>query len=154
MKLFKTHETVYSPITGIVKDITFSEDEIFASKALGDGVVIIPSGNTILAPIDGIITSLADTKHSFGITNKSGIELLVHIGIDTVSLDGQPFTICKGVTKGTKVFAGQKIMSVNLEEITASNLSTQTMVANTSNNVLTEKVNTYTDAGDEIFKIQ
>lgn len=92
MGLFSKNINLYAPVSGEVKPISEANDELFASKAMGDGIVIIPSSNDIYSPIKGKIVSVFPTKHA--ITIKSGkAEFLLHLGIDTVELNGQGFDI-------------------------------------------------------------
>ena len=80
-------------ISGKVISITEVADSVFASTVLGDGIAILPDGNTVFAPCGGTISMLADTGHAVGITADNGAEILIHIGLDTVSLNGEGFKI-------------------------------------------------------------
>lgn len=92
MGLFSKKEELYSPVSGELKSITESSDELFSSKAMGDGFMIVPSDNEIYSPIKGKIVSVFPTKHA--ITLKKGKnEYLLHLGIDTVELNGEGFDI-------------------------------------------------------------
>jgi PTS system D-glucosamine-specific IIC component len=110
-----------SPLTGEAKDLSEAPDEVFASKIMGDGAVIIPSFGEVIAPADGVISFVFSSKHAVGLTTTDGIELLIHIGIDTVKLDGRGFEIF--VKEGDKVKAGDKILSFDLEFIKANSTS-------------------------------
>lgn len=92
-RLFKKNLdlNIYSPVCGKCIDITNVKDITFSSKMMGDGVAIIPSNNKITAPFDGEIIMMFPTKHAFGIRRSDGIEVLVHIGIDTVNSNGKGF---------------------------------------------------------------
>ena len=90
-------------ISGKVISITEVADSVFASKVLGDGIAILPDGNTVFAPCGGTISMLADTGHAVGITADNGAEILIHIGLDTVSLNGEGFKIMTKQEKRVKL---------------------------------------------------
>lgn len=124
-----------APITG--KSIPLSEvpDAVFAEKMAGDGLAIDPTNNIIVAPADGELTLVFNTKHAFAMTLKNGVELLVHIGIDTVSLNGEGFE--QLVEQGTTVKAGTPIIKINPEFIKEKGLSLITPVLITNPDILT-----------------
>ena len=105
------------------KSIPLSEvpDEVFAQKMAGDGLAIDSTGNTVVAPADGELTLVFKTKHAFALTLDNGIELLVHIGIETVGLNGEGFE--QLVEQGTKVKAGTPIIKFDREFIKGKGLS-------------------------------
>ena len=84
-------EVLYSPINGKIKPLDLVNDDVFSKRMLGDGVALIPSDNKILSLVDGVIKMVYDTQHAIGITTSTGVDILIHIGIDTVSLKGAPF---------------------------------------------------------------
>ena len=102
---------ITAPLAGKVASITEAPDEIFAQKMMGDGVVIFPTENILAAPIDGEITMIFPTKHALGIKSNDGIEILIHVGLDTVKLEGKPFNLF--VTEGQKVKQGDKLMEID-----------------------------------------
>lgn len=104
-----------SPLTGEAKDLSEAPDEAFASKMMGDGAVVVPSDGTVVAPADGVISFVFPSKHAVGLTTIDGLELLIHIGIDTVKLDGKGFETF--VKDGDKVKAGDKLLGCDLEFI-------------------------------------
>lgn len=106
---------IKSPFEGELIDITKVNDHMFSSKMLGDGVAVRPSNNKAVAPCDGEITQIFPTNHAFGITTKEGLEILVHIGIDTVELKGEGFE--RILEPGTLVKKGDPIIEVDLEYI-------------------------------------
>jgi PTS system glucose-specific IIA component len=116
MNLFrKADNSISAPVDGKCIDITQVSDNVFNSKMVGDGFAVIPSSNTICAPADGEIIMLAPTKHAFGLTTAKGTEILVHIGIDTVNLQGRGFEMLakagQKVKKGTPVIRyDEKVM--------------------------------------------
>ncbi len=107
--------TVYSPMTGNAAGIEEAPDEGFAEKMMGDGAVITPSLPEVVAPDDGEITMVFDTKHAIGLKTDSGIEMLLHIGIDTVKLNGKGFHVF--VRNGQKVKKGDRLMEIDLEYV-------------------------------------
>lgn len=108
------------------------KDEAFSQKMMGDGVAIEPSGNSVYAPCDGVLTVLFPTGHAFGIQRKDGVEILVHIGLDTVSLNGKGFKICK--RQGEKVRRGEKIIEIDLPFIREQGLDPTTILLLTETN--------------------
>lgn len=127
--------TLIAPITGTSMPLSEVPDPVFAEKMAGDGLAINPTGDTIVAPADGELTLVFNTKHAFAMTLENGIELLVHIGIDTVSLNGEGFE--QLAEQGTKVKAGTPIIKINPEVIKAKGLSLITPVLITNPDVLT-----------------
>lgn len=119
-------ETIVAPICGVVKPLSSSSDEAFASGALGKGVVIIPEAGSVVAPFDGVIRALFPTKHAIGIVSKDGCELLIHIGIDTVRLEGKYFESL--VNQGDEVKKGQELLRFDLEKIKAEGFDVTTPV--------------------------
>jgi PTS system glucose-specific IIA component len=115
-----------APLSG--KSIPLSEvpDPVFAEKMAGDGLAINPTGNVVVAPADGELTLVFNTKHAFAMTLDNGIELLVHIGIDTVSLNGEGFD--QLAEQGTKVKAGTPILKINSKFIKEKGFSLITPV--------------------------
>jgi len=104
-----------SPLTGIAKDLSEAPDEAFANKMMGDGVVVIPTNGNVVAPADGEVIFVFPSKHAVGFKTTDGLELLIHIGIDTVKLDGKGFETF--VKDGDKLKKGDKILSFDLEFI-------------------------------------
>nr|WP_319487408.1 PTS glucose transporter subunit IIA [uncultured Caproiciproducens sp.] len=106
------------------KAIVLSEvpDPVFSEKVLGDGIAIIPTENEVFSPVSGTIAQIAHTLHAIGIESDDGIEVLVHLGIDTVKLNGEGFT-CH-VEVGQHVAAGQKVMEMDVKAIEAKGYST------------------------------
>lgn len=105
----------HSPFTGELHPITDAPDEAFAGKMTGDGFFVYPTENTVYAPADGEVTFVFDTKHAIGMTTADGVEYLLHIGIDTVKLNGQGFTVF--VEDGQEVKQGDKLMEFDDEFI-------------------------------------
>ena len=116
---------LYAPMKGEVLDVSKSADPAFASKAMGEGVAINPSEGVIYAPADGTISLIFPTKHAMGITLNSGVELLIHAGIDTVKMEGKGFETF--VETGFKVKKGDKLLSFDMDLVKEKGYQTQTM---------------------------
>lgn len=101
-------------------------DPVFSEKMLGDGVAIDLSGNAVVAPADGVVSMIFPTLHAFGLTMDNGIEILVHIGLDTVALNGRGFK--SGIKQGTSVKKGDLIIEVDREFIRSQGLNPMTMM--------------------------
>lgn len=119
-------KVIYAPIQGNVIARTQIPDETFASGVLGDGVGIEPEQGIVCAPFDGEISSLTETKHAIGISSLSGMEVLIHVGVDTVKMKGDGFTLF--VSEGEKVKAGQKLMTFDLDKIRSAGYPTTSAV--------------------------
>lgn len=117
---------VYAPVKGNVISREEIPDDTFASGVLGDGVGIEPEEGEVAAPFDGEISSVADTRHAVGITGPGGMEVLIHVGVDTVNMKGDGFELL--VAEGEKVKAGQKLIIFDREKIKAAGYSTVTAV--------------------------
>lgn len=108
---------VSSPITGLAADLSTAPDEGFAGRMMGDGAVVTPESAQIVAPEDGEVVFVFDTKHAIGFLTDSGLSLLLHIGIDTVSLNGEGFQVF--VENGQKVKKGEKLMEIDIDFLKA-----------------------------------
>ncbi|WP_066070145.1 PTS sugar transporter subunit IIA [Neobacillus soli] len=106
---------IYTPVNGEIIPIEEVPDPVFSQKMMGEGVAVIPSTGNIHAPVDGTIMLVADTKHAIGIRAEDGTEILIHVGLETVSLKGQGFTVA--VNMGDKVSVGQLLIEVDWEYI-------------------------------------
>lgn len=117
--LFKKKEKcLYAPVSGKCIDISEVNDETFSSKALGDGIAIEPVSNEIVAPANGKIEMIFPTGHAFGMNCDNGYEIIIHIGIDTVELNGNGFTVLKKV--GSIVKKGEPIIRIDIDTIKKS----------------------------------
>lgn len=150
----KEAETViYAPLTGKVISREEIPDETFAAGILGDGVGIEPSVGEVTAPCDGEISTVAETKHAIGITGPAGMELLIHVGIDTVNMKGDGFAVL--VSEGDKVKKGQKLLTFDMEKIRAAGYSTTTAVLLTNSDdyaAMTVERTGAVEAGEMIIK--
>lgn len=125
-----------APTTGKTMDLSKVPDTVFAEKLAGDGVAIDTTGDVIVAPADGELTLVFKTLHAFAITMQNGIELLIHIGIDTVSLNGEGFE--QLAEAGTIVKAGTPIIKINREFILNKGFSLITPVLITNMDLVKE----------------
>ncbi|EPY4631498.1 TPA: PTS glucose transporter subunit IIA [Klebsiella quasipneumoniae subsp. similipneumoniae] len=119
-------EGIMNPIKGNVIPLEEVEDEVFSSGALGKGLAIVPVEGKVLAPFDGTVVSVFPTLHAICLESNNGVELLIHVGIDTVSLKGAPFK--SYIEKGQKVTSGQLIIEFDIGAISAAGLSLHTPV--------------------------
>ena len=108
-------QTIYAPVSGSVIPIEDVHDEVFCQKMMGDGLAIEPTEGKLYAPVSGIITVVFPTKHVIAITSMEGIDVIIHVGIDTVELKGAYFH--PYVKVGDKVKAGDMLMSIDLKNI-------------------------------------
>ncbi|MEH6939617.1 glucose-specific PTS transporter subunit IIBC [Bacillus sp. JJ664] len=125
-----TDEEIINPIEGEIIPITEVPDQVFSGKMMGDGFAIIPSEGTVVSPVDGEIVNVFPTKHAIGILSKGGKEILIHIGIDTVKLNGVGFEVL--VAQGDKVTKGQQLVKIDLHFIRENAPSTITPVVFTN----------------------
>lgn len=125
-------DIVYSPVKGEIKPLSEIKDDAFASGVIGKGVVIVPKEGKVVAPFDGTVVTLFPTKHAIGIVSDNGCELLVHIGLDTVQLEGKYFEAF--VKQGDKVKKGQTLVTFDMEKISNEGycLETPVLVTNYS----------------------
>ena len=117
---------VVSPLAGQVKPLSQATDPVFSSGVMGEGVVIEPSQGELVSPVNGTVTVLFPTKHAVGIVSEEGVEMLMHIGMDTVSLDGKGFEA--HVEQGDKVVVGQQLISFDMDVIKEAGLVAETPV--------------------------
>lgn len=132
---FKKHEVkadnkLYAPVNGAVIDLSTVNDPVFAGKAMGDGFAMIPASGDIVSPVAGTVTLVADTKHAVGLKTAAGVEILLHLGLDTVNLGGKPFAI--KVKVGDILDGGDKIGDMDLAQIKAGGYDNTVMVIATN----------------------
>lgn len=123
---------VYVPVSGTVESLSNVSDQTFSSKMMGNGVAIIPDSNEIKAPVSGTVTVLPESKHAIGIKGDSGAEVLIHIGIDTVELNGEGFSPL--VKPGDHVSQGQLLEKVDFDSIKKQGYDTTVMLIVTNSN--------------------
>ena len=126
-KLFgKKLEEVCAPVAGKAVAITEVPDPTFAEGMLGNGIAIEPTDGKVYAPCDATVDMMFDTGHAVSLVSETGIEILIHVGLETVGLEGKPFTI--HVHNGDKVKKGQLMIEVDLDAVKAAGLNTITPV--------------------------
>ena len=146
---------IYSPVDGIAADLSTAPDEGFAEKMMGDGAVVTPTEDTVYAPADGEVEFIFDAKHAIGFQTDSGIPMLLHMGIDTVKLEGKGFEIL--VTEGQKVKKGEPIMKLDLEFLTANAPSITSPILDTEpeeNQRIRLLANGEIKAGEPLFAVE
>lgn len=123
-------DEIASPVAGHVVSLDDVADKVFASRALGEGVGIVPTDERVVSPIAGTLVTVAKTGHAFGIKSDDGVEVLVHIGIDTVQLDGKGFQVA--VAKKQRVNVGDLLATVNLDTVKQAGFDTTVMLTVTN----------------------
>ena len=123
-------EEVHSVAEGQVIELEKVQDPVFSQKMMGDGFAVEPANGQIVSPVAGKVTSVFPTKHALGLVTESGLEVLVHIGLDTVSLEGKPFTV--KVEEGQTVAAGDLLVEADLDAIREAGRATSTVVVFTN----------------------
>lgn len=133
-------EKINSPLTGTVIPLSTVEDQAFSQKILGDGIAIKPTIGQVLAPADGTLTTLFPTNHALGITTEEGIEILIHVGMDTVQLGGKYFNV--KVAQHDKIKKGQLLLEFDIEKIEAAGYSTITPIIITNTTEFSDVIET------------
>lgn len=149
----KTEIVINSIAKGKQVPLEQVNDPVFSNKMMGDGVAIQVEDDTIVAPISGTITLIAETKHAFGITTSEGIEIMVHVGLETVNLKGQGFEKLKEV--GETVQPGDPILRIDREFMESQNveLITPVIVLNTMEHTLHHTTNDTVDVNSKILSL-
>jgi len=124
---------IKAPLTGEFNDLSEVPDPVFAEKMMGDGFAITPSEGVVVSPVDGEIVQVFHTKHAVGIRSNEGLEVLIHVGLETVKLEGQGFEA--HVTEGQKVKAGDQLLTFDLNYIKENAKSTITPVIFTNGDI-------------------
>ena len=127
-------EEVYSVADGQVIALEQVKDPVFAQKMMGDGFAVEPANGNIVSPVSGTVSSIFPTKHALGLVTEAGLEVLVHIGLDTVSLEGKPFEV--KVSEGQTVAAGDLLVEADLDAIRAAGRETSTVVVFTNGDAI------------------
>ncbi|MFS0880571.1 PTS glucose transporter subunit IIA [Metabacillus niabensis] len=123
-KIFKSKkefvkEQIYSPLTGEIIPLENVPDPVFAGKMMGEGVAIIPEEGKLVSPVEGEVIQVFHTKHAIGIRSISGLEILIHIGLETVELDGEGFDV--QIAKGQKVKVGDPLVNFDISYLKSKN---------------------------------
>lgn len=132
-------EEFIAPILGRIDDITKCSDVVMAEKMLGDGIIVEPNDSKVVSPCNGKVVSIFPTKHAISLVSEQGVELLLHIGIDTVELEGKGFDSL--VREGTTVKSGTPLMMVDTEYIKSKNLDPVVVLIVLSKNKSLTKIN-------------
>ena len=137
----KNNVQVFAPLNGQVVSLEQVPDPVFSQKMMGEGIAIMPTGGDVVAPIDGTVVLISKTKHAIGIRTKDETEVLIHVGLETVTLKGEGFSVF--VNEGDKVSVGQKLMEVEWELIKdkVPSIITPIVITNSA-----ERAVEYTDA--------
>lgn len=153
--LKKEEPKFVSIVEGTLLPLDQVKDAVFAQRMMGDGIAFLPSSDTIYAPCSGSVVMIANTKHAIGLKNHDGIEVLIHIGLDTVNLQGKGFTCL--VHDGDKIKQGQPLMKLDRDYFVAQgiDLTTPMIITNTNGASLdiTSKTGTI-HPGDEVMTYQ
>ena len=143
-------QEIYSVANGTIIPIEEVNDDVFSNKMMGDGFAVIPTNGDIFAPIAGKVLSVFPTKHAVGIQTASGIEVLLHMGIDTVSLNGEPFTVY--IEEGQQIARGQLIATVDLQALEEANRSNDMIVIFTNGDLVEDlEINTGESLANEVI---
>jgi len=144
---------IYSPVDGQIVTLESVDDEVFSQKMVGDGVAVMPIGNTFTAPIDGVVSKIFSTNHAYSIKNDKDLEVMVHIGLETVALDGKGFT--RIASEGDEVKAGDVIIEVDLAYINehAKDIITPIIVTDESDAKEVIKKYMIVKSGDKIMEV-
>lgn len=149
---FRKSMELIAPVSGKIIDLSEVPDQVFAQKMAGDGVGIDSTSDIVVAPADGIISLIFKTNHAFAMTLNNGIEILVHIGIDTVELEGKGFE--RLIQEGSRVKAGDAVIKLNRQLIKENGYSLVTPVLITNSDKLKEinyNTNIVGEAGKDII---
>lgn len=147
-------EIITAPLNGEIVNLSDIEDTAFASGLLGPGLAIIPSEGKVVSPVDGVATTLFPTLHAIGITSDSGVEILIHIGLNTVQLEGKGFTA--NIKQGDRITKGQTLVTFDMDMIKEQGYSviTPVVIPNHSNFLeVVETKSTNANLGDNIITI-
>lgn len=150
----KTQSFVYSPLKGESVDLSRVDDKVFSEGFMGKGVAVIPTEGLAVSPVNGTVTTLTKSKHAISITSDEGIEVLIHIGIDTVKLKGRHFSNL--VNAGDKVKVGDSLIRFSIEDIKSEgfDIITPIIITNTSNYLdVIGNENTAVERGDELISV-
>lgn len=145
---------VMTPVKGEIVPLSAVEDGMFSEEILGKGFAVKPVEGTVYAPFSGTVTAVFDSKHAIGLTSETGVELLIHIGIDTVQLNGEGYQYF--VTKGQKIQTGDKLIEFDLEKITEKgyNIITPVVVTNSTDfgDIIT-LTKSLSEPGEQVMKV-
>ncbi|RAK20517.1 PTS system IIA component (Glc family) [Anoxybacillus vitaminiphilus] len=132
----KQTEAVFSPLTGKIIKMEDVPDPVFSQLMMGDGIAVEPAEGEVVAPVNGEIVQLFHTKHAVGLRSEAGLEILIHIGLETVTMNGEGFE--SHVQPGEKVKAGQRLITLDLELVKQKAKSTITPIVITNGELVAE----------------
>ena len=150
----KKQRELYAPVNGCGIALDDVRDEVFSKRLMGDGCAFLPETTSVCSPIDGDLILVADTLHAFGVRSREGIELLIHIGLDTVQLNGEGFQA--RVAQGDRVKKGQLLVSFDMAFIEEKGYCLETPVLVTNSDNYLEVVETAAEhvaQGDVLLKV-
>ena len=144
---------VFAPVDGQLMDLGSVDDEVFAQRMAGDGVAILPVGEIFTAPVDGVITKIFSTNHAYSVRSKQDLEVLVHIGLETVALKGEGFE--RLAEEGDEVKAGDPIIKADLNYIKehAKDIITPILITDESKYEAIDKNTNVVITGDAIMEV-
>ncbi len=145
---------VFSPVDGQIVTLESVDDEVFSQKMVGDGVAVMPVTNQFTAPLDGVVTKIFSTNHAYSIKNDKDLEVMVHIGLETVALNGEGFT--RIAKEGDAVKVGDVIIEANLAYIKehAKDIITPIIISDESDVKEIEKKYAIVKEGDKIMEVK
>lgn len=145
---------VYAPVDGQVVTLESVDDDVFSQKLVGDGVAVIPMSNIFTAPIDGVVSKIFTTNHAYSIKSNQDLEVMVHIGLETVALEGKGFT--RIANEGDEVKAGDSIIEVDLAYIKehAKDIITPIIILDESDVTQIDKKLNIVKSGDIIMEVK
>ena len=150
----KKQRELYAPVNGCGIALDDVRDEVFSKRLMGDGCAFLPETTSVCSPIDGDLILVADTLHAFGVRSREGIELLIHIGLDTVKLNGEHFTAL--IKTGDAVEVGTPLVQVDLKAVRDAgyDLVTPVLITNSAEVLdVVENSREHVEAGDEILTV-
>jgi PTS system beta-glucosides-specific IIC component len=151
----KKNKFLASPLTGMLVPLEKVKDEAFSSGVLGKGIAILPDNGILASPVDGIVDSITEAKHAVSLIADNGVEILIHIGMDTVGLNGKPFT--PKVKEGQRVKTGDVLIEFDIQAIKDAGLDTVTpiVIANSDEfKTVTFPETERISAGDPLITLQ
>ena len=143
---------IASPLTGTVVALDDVKDEVFAERVMGDGAAVFPTDGRVVAPLDGNLAKLFEGGHGFAIENDAGLQVLVHVGIDTVHLKGEGFTV--HAREGDDVKAGDHVVTVDLQKMAAKGIDMTSPVVVISGHSPTVVAGKEVTAGDVLMSVE
>lgn len=149
------YESIKAPMSGQVLKLSEIKDPAFSSEMIGKGLAINPNNGKVCSPVDGKVSMLFETNHAIGITSDKGLDILIHIGMDTVELKGKGFS--SSVKNGDRIEVGQALIDVDLDLLKAEGYDIVTPIVITNVDKIKDLVETSSDQisiGEELFKIK